>query len=58
MIILNDNQSCISLSKNLIFYAHTKHVEIQHHFVCKKSGDLNLVFCGIHNMVSNVLSKV
>jgi hypothetical protein len=30
IVIYDDNQSCISLSKNTIFHAHTKHIEIHH----------------------------
>lgn len=32
-IIYCDNKSTISLTKNHVFYGHTKHVEIRHHFV-------------------------
>ncbi len=31
-----DNQSTISLAKNPILYARTKHVEVHYHFIEKK----------------------
>ena len=59
LIIYNDNQSCISLSRNPTFHVRTKHVEIHHHFVCEKieEGKIDLVFCGTEDKVANVLIK-
>ena len=28
-----DNSSVINISKNLVFYSCTKHIEIRHHFI-------------------------
>jgi len=28
-----DNQGCIALSKNPTHHSHTKHIDIQHHFI-------------------------
>ena len=28
-----DNQCAIALAKNLVFHAHTKHIDVRHHFV-------------------------
>ncbi len=33
IVIYDDNQSCVSLSKNLIFHARTRHIKIHHHLV-------------------------
>ena len=59
MTIFNDNQSCISLSRNPTFHARTKHVEIQHHFVREKieNGNIYLVFRGTQDIVVDVLTK-
>jgi len=59
MTISSNNQSCISLSRNLTFHAQTKHVEIHHHFIHEKieEGKFDLIFCGTKDMVANVLTK-
>jgi hypothetical protein len=31
--IMCDNQGCIALAKNPTHYSHTKHIDIQHHFI-------------------------
>ena len=33
--LYSDNQSCIRLVDNPVIHAHTKHIEIQHHFICE-----------------------
>jgi len=38
-LISSDNQSAISLAKNLVFHQRTKHVEIHAHFIRKKVLD-------------------
>jgi hypothetical protein len=42
--LLSDNQSCIKLVANPILHAWTKHIEIEYHFICKKTiaGDVNV----------------
>ncbi len=35
MPLLSDNQSCIKLVDHPILHAYTKHVEIQHYFICE-----------------------
>ena len=32
-VILCDNQSCIKLSKNLVFHDRLKHIDIRYHFI-------------------------
>ena len=34
--IMYDNQGCIALAKNPTHHSHTKHIDIQHHFIKKK----------------------
>jgi hypothetical protein len=59
IVIYDDSQSCISLSKNLIFHVHMKHIKIHHHLVWKKTkkGFVKFVYCKIENMVIDILIK-
>ncbi|XP_028051179.1 uncharacterized protein LOC114255829 [Camellia sinensis] len=38
-----DNLSTLSLAANLVFYARTKHIEINYHFVCEKGSTKQLL---------------
>jgi hypothetical protein len=57
--ILDDNQSCISLTKNPTYHARTKHIDIQHHFVREKveANEVIFQFCGTDKMVADILTK-
>jgi len=46
-IIYVDNQGTIALTKNPGHYAHTKHIDIQYHFIreCVKNGNIALQYC-------------
>jgi hypothetical protein len=33
IVIYCDNQSCIRLSKNLVFHDRSKHIDIRYHFI-------------------------
>ncbi len=37
--LLVNNQSMIALAENPIFHAHSKHIEVCHHWMCEKVGD-------------------
>jgi len=58
-IIRSDNQGCISLAKNSVHHARTKHIDIQHHFVREKleDGEVEVIFCKTEEMVADVLTK-
>ena len=47
MQLLCDNQSYVVIAKNPMFQTHTKHIEIQYHFVRKliMDGEVDLVYC-------------
>jgi hypothetical protein len=49
IVIYDNNHTYISLSKNLTFYAHTKHIEINNHFVQNKieKNFIKLVYCNV-----------
>jgi hypothetical protein len=59
IVIYDGNQSCIYLSKNLVFHAHTKHIEIHYHLVWKKTKKrfVKLVYYNMPNMVVDILIK-
>ena len=35
ILLWGDNKSSIKLVKNAVFYAHTKHIDVQHHYIRK-----------------------
>jgi hypothetical protein len=59
IVIYDDNQSYISLSKNPIFHAWIKHIEIHHHLLQKKTEEsfVKLIYCNMKDMVINNLTK-
>jgi hypothetical protein len=59
IVIYDDNQSCIYLSKNLIFHVHVKHIKIHHHLAQEKieKDFVMLVYCNTKNMVTCILTK-
>jgi len=59
IIIYDDNQSYISLSKNPMFHTWIKHIEIHHHLLRKKTEEsfVKLMYCNMKTMVVNILTK-
>jgi hypothetical protein len=59
IIIYDDNLSWISLPKNLVFHACTKHIEIHEHLVWNKieEGFVKLVYCNTNNMITIFWTK-
>eukprot|EP00249_Psilotum_nudum_P025838 c30811_g1_i1 orf=32-214(+) len=49
----------MNLTKNLVFHAHTKHIEIHYHFVRGKvsNGTMMLESCSTKNQVVDILTK-
>src|SRR5579859_6307088 len=54
-----DNQSAIALAHNPEHHAHTKHIDIQYHFVrnCIEDGTTRLEYCPTEDMVADGLTK-
>ncbi len=52
-------QGNISLAKNPTYYSHTKHINVQYHFIHKKldNEEIELKYYTIRDMVTNVLTK-
>jgi len=59
MVIQCDNQGAISLTKNPIHHAQTKHIDVQHHFVRERveNGEVRFEYCPIEYMVVDVLTN-
>ena len=51
--------SLLALVKNLEFYARTKHINIQYHYIHKLTEDdvVKLKHCNINNITVNCLTK-
>lgn len=49
VVVYDNNQSCIFLSKDPIFDVHIKHIEIHHHFMEEKVANdfIKLMYCNI-----------
>ena len=57
--ILIDNQSAIALTRNLEFHAHTKHIEVCHHYICEKLKDkvIDLKYIPTDDQVVDISTK-
>ena len=54
-----DNQSCVKLSKNLVFHDKSKHIEIKYHYIrdMVQRGAMNLQYVAIDKQIADVLIK-
>jgi hypothetical protein len=54
-----DSQSAIHFATNPIFHAHSKHIDIGHHFVrkCIASNEVILTHCTSKDNLTNMLTK-
>ncbi|KXN84429.1 Copia protein, partial [Leucoagaricus sp. SymC.cos] len=57
--IHTDNQGYITLAGNLVSHSCAKHIDIQHHFICKciEQGDIKLCYVPIKIMLADVFTK-
>ena len=57
--IFCDNQSCIKLSKNLVFHDKSKHIEIKYHYIrdMVERGAVKLQYVAIDEQTADVLTK-
>ena len=57
--LLVDNQSVIALVENPIFHAHSKHIEVHHHWMCEKTGDgtIQLEYVPMADQVMDIFTK-
>src|SRR6202041_582180 len=54
-----DNQGSINYSNNAINHGCTKHIDIQHHFVCEKliSNEMRLQYCAMDDNLADIFKK-
>lgn len=57
--IMCDNSSTIKLSKNLVMHGRSKHIDVRYHFLrdLTKDGKVELVYCGTHEQVADLMTK-
>jgi hypothetical protein len=58
-MLFSDNQSAITLSKEHQYHAHTKHIDVQLHFIqwIIENSTLCLVYCPTDDMIADTLTK-
>ena len=58
-VICCDNMSIIAMTKNPIFHARTKHIELRHHFIrdLVSEGEIQLEFISTNDQPADVLTK-
>ena len=59
MKVFCDNQSAISIAKNLVHHNRTKHVEIDRHFIKEKieNGTVSLLYTPTSQQIADILTK-
>ena len=59
VVIYEDNQSTICLSKNPQFHGRSKHIAIKYHFIRDqvKEGTIDLKYCRTEEMLADALTK-
>ena len=58
-VLMEDNQGAISIAKNPVVHARTKHIDIRYHYIREavQNGTINLCFCPSENMIADLLTK-
>jgi hypothetical protein len=58
-LILEDNQSAISLAKNPVNHARTKHIDIQYHYIREAIEDrqIELKYTPTDEMIADLMTK-
>ena len=59
VVIKGDNQGAISLVKNNIIQARTKHIDIRFHYIryCYRNGQIDVVYIPTELNVADVMTK-
>jgi len=60
LVIYNDNQGCIALSKNPVHHQRTKHIRIRYHFLRENVVEfktISLVHIASENNLADLLTK-
>ena len=58
-IVYGDNQSALKLATNLACHARTKHIEIEHHFICEKvlMGSIEVLEVRSKDNIADIFTK-
>uniref|UniRef100_A0A2N9EI16 Integrase catalytic domain-containing protein n=1 Tax=Fagus sylvatica TaxID=28930 RepID=A0A2N9EI16_FAGSY len=58
-VICCDNMSAIAMTKNPVFHARTKHIELRHHFIrdLVSQGEIQLKFISTNDQPADILTK-
>ncbi|KAK3880875.1 hypothetical protein Pcinc_014673 [Petrolisthes cinctipes] len=59
LLLYEDNQSTIAMSKNPQFHGKTKHIDIKFHYVLEKCNEnvIQLVYCPTNDMIADIFTK-
>ena len=59
IVIYEDNQGAIELTKNAKYHSRTKHIDISHHFVRERvmSKEIIVKYCPTEEMVADIMTK-
>ena len=59
LIIFEDNQSAIQMSKNPQFHGRARHIGIKYHFIRElvSDGTVKLRYCPTEEMIADMLTK-
>ena len=58
-MLVDNNQSSLTLVKNLEFHIRIKHIDVQYHHICELAEDevVKLKYCNIKDMTADCLTK-
>ena len=59
LVIYEDNQSAIEMSKNPQFHGRAKHIDIKFHYVRDQCNEkvIKLEYCPTQDMIADILTK-
>jgi hypothetical protein len=59
LVIFEDNQSCIKMTKNPVNHGRAKHIDIKYHHIRDevKSGEVEVEYCSTSVMLADLLTK-
>ena len=59
IVLLCENQSCMAIARNFVFHDHTKHIEVQYHFVWKLILDkeVDMEYCPTMDYCADIFTK-
>lgn len=59
LVIFEDNQSCIKMTKNPVNHGRAKHIDIKFHHIRDevKSGEVEVEYCPTQTMLADLLTK-